>query len=201
MISGLAKTDAGVKDDVVVCDAGGFGNAGNSAQTGDHVRHQIFVMRLTLVVHQDCRNAGASDDRRHCAVGEASPYVVDQGGAGVDGASGHGRFVGVHADRNADRFADCGERREQAGRFCCCRDWLGPRSGGLCPHVDDVRAVGFHALRQLHRRPWVVGETVAGERVRRQIDDAHDVRAAAPCQRLAAGDRQARVTFGSCLAG
>ena len=52
--------------------------------------------------------------------------------------------------------------------------------GRLSADVDDVRALCLEGQRLLDRRVHVAREAVAGKGVRRHVDNAHDVGAAAP---------------------
>ena len=115
-------------------------------------------------------------------------HVVDEGRAGFDGGFGDGGLVRVDADRDVELAHQPLDDRYRAAQLLVLRDLGEARPRRLPADVDDVRAVVAHLHRLAQRGLDVTAEAVAGERVRRHVDDAHHVRPRAPGE-LAPADR------------
>ncbi len=162
-----------------------------------HVRHDVVVVlervhdvRVAPPVHAHVRDAGAGDDLGHRRVGEAAGDVVDDPGAGLDGALGDDGARRVDADDRAlgRERGDHGEHARELGL-----DRHAARAGArrLAAHVEDVRALAQELTPVRDRGVRLVPLAAVRERVGRDVDDAHDERATHVRELLEPGDHEA----------
>jgi hypothetical protein len=89
-------------------------------------------------VHQDHARAAADHRIEHRGVGAGCDVVHDVG-AGVEGLLRDRRRARIHRQEGLRRFApEAFQHRQDARRLILGPHRLGPRSGRLATHVDDV---------------------------------------------------------------
>ena len=140
--------------------------------------------------------AGSPRKRRH---------VVDDLGAGMDRVTGHQRLRGVDGDRQVGLPAQRADHRHHAAKFLLHVDRLGVGPGAFAADVEDVGALGGQPQAVLHGRVGVEAVAAVGEAVGRDVDDAHQQRAACPTVSVrvrsfqwSAGWRSEGSMIGSC---
>ena len=143
----------------------------------EHVGDDVGVARvvlhgrgLALHVHGGPRHAELGG---HQAVGGTD--VVEQGGSGGDGGSGHGRLPRV--DRHlSPRVGQALHHRHDAAQLLGLLDGGGSRSGGFTAHIEPIGALDEQLEAVRDGRVGVGEATSVGERVRGDVDDAHHER-------------------------
>ena len=181
-----AEPEAGVEDQATRIDAGLLGGLDALAEPGaDVADHVAAEGAVALVVHDHGRQLAAREQWREAGVAEQPSHVVERVGARVEGALGDSSLRCVDGDGRVEGRADRAQRRFEAGPLLVHAQ---RRVAGPCrlrADVDEVGALGDHA-RGLVGRKGGVEDAVAGEGVRRDVDDAHEVRAQAPLEAAAA---------------
>ena len=158
-----------------------------------NITHEVRVLDAALVVHHDHTDVVArSDDRRHLGVPAQPPHIVDDRSTCIEGSARHLRLARVDADGQWERARQSLDHRQHATALLTRGHGRGIRPRALAAHIDDVGAVLRHLGGDAARGPDVAGEPVPGERVRRDIEDAHDQRAAAELEAMAARDEWRR---------
>ena len=131
------------------------------------------------VVHHDGWHAMLGGDPRHVGIALQTPHVVEDRGTLFERPGGDPGLDGI--DRNREPEFDHGPQHgAEAGKLIIERDRLCPHigPGRLRSDVEKIRAVALHAPR-LRERGVGIDETAAiGERIRRDVEDAHHQRAA-----------------------
>ena len=175
---GLAEPRARVEADAVVRDARRFQFSCAFRQVIADFNDDIVVegivlhgARLALHVHDDEARIARARDLDHRWVAKTR-HVVDDGGTRLHaGARNLGMArVDAHADARLGELADNLNRARELFRD---RHLGGAGTRGLTAHVDDLRTLLDHALRM--RDCGAVGIVLSpvGERIRRDIQDAH----------------------------
>ena len=136
------------------------------------------------VVHEDGGGARLGRDLGDGGIALEAPDVVDDRGAGGEGAPRHLRLPGVD-----------GDRRGCAGLGKAGEDGLHPRpflfgryddvagAARFAADIDDIRPLQGHAQGRRHGRARLVMDAAVRERIGGDVDDAHDERASAEFER------------------
>ena len=103
--------------------------------------------------------------------------VVDHGSTGVDRGAHHLGVAAVDRDQDAARRERLDDRQDAAD-LLLRRDRRRARAGGFAADVDDVGAFGVQPLAVSDRRGRLEEAAAVGEAVGRDVDHAHDQRAA-----------------------
>lgn len=141
--------------------------------------------KTRLVVHQDDAAVVLRGDLRQLRMSLESVHVVDDVRPGLHGGAGdRGLIVGVNGKGNLQPAGESFDHRHHAGDFFLDRHLNMPGPGGLTADVDDRRAFGRH-LRRLTKGGFqcLMSATIE-ERVRGDVQDAHDFRPAVQGQGL-----------------
>ena len=101
-------------------------------------------------------------------------------------AVGHDGLGGIDAHGKAHPPDDGLDGGDDTAQFVVGVHGRGPGTGRFPAHVDEVGAVGGHALGEVGGGRGVAGEAVAGERIGRHVDHAHEVGARTPAKDVAA---------------
>ena len=187
-VEALAEAKAWVEDDFFSRDAGRDGGCEAFPELIDDEGEDFAgcefgeggpVLRATSGVHEDCPAAELGAGCGHSGVPEVAADVVDDLGADFDGAAGSGRVVGVDGEDGGGALFQQGfDDREDAGLLFFGRERSGVGARGFAAEVEDVGAFIQHAegLRDGSFGSVFGGivEAAVGERVRRDIEDAHD---------------------------
>jgi hypothetical protein len=185
----LAEAEAGIENDLVGGDAGGVGEREGVAQAGEDEGEDLFgrerreggpVLRAAAGVHQDGAALEAADGAGHGWVPEEAADVVDDLGAGFDGAAGGGGVVGVDGENRGGAVEEDGVYDgKDAGLLLFGRDGGGGGSGGLAAEIEEVRAFVEHAEGLIDRGLGGKEMAAVGEGVGGDVEDAHDAGVAA----------------------
>lgn len=177
----FGKPDAGVDDHAAALDAGALGGGDRAAKLVDHLGGHIIVLRLAghrlrapARVHENERGAVPGRDAGQFGVELQAADVVHDRDAGFERRIRHQRLVGVDRQRDLHARRDPLEDRHHAPQLLVGRHGLGARPRGLAAEIDDVGALGLEPQRA-RRRLGRIGNP-AGERVGRDVEDAHDER-------------------------
>ena len=157
-------------------------------QVGDHLRQEVRVARLGPVVHQDDRDARAPRRAARSSSCVAVPQMsLTRPAPASSAAAATARLRRVDADRHVRQDgADRGDDGHHPGDLGVGVDDGMARSRGLAADVEEVGALVDHPARLVDRGRDRVArgqEPVAGERVRGDVEDPHDVRPLAPGER------------------
>ena len=127
--------------------------------------------RLTLHMHDDEARIARTRDLDHRWVAKTR-HIVDDGGTRLHtGARNLGvARVDAHADARPSELANNLDRTRE---LFCDRHLGGARTRGLTAHVDDLRTLLDHALRECDGCIMGIVLSPVGERIRRDIQDAH----------------------------
>ena len=127
--------------------------------------------RLALHVHDDEARIARTRGLNHRWVAKTR-HIVDDGGARLHTGA---RDLGVaRVDAHADaRLGELADNLDRAREFFCDRHLGGAGTRGLAAHVDDLRTLLNHALRVRNRSVVRVVLSPVGERIGRDIQDAH----------------------------
>lgn len=181
----LGESEAGVDDDALGGDAAVDDGLQAGAEFGDDLGDDVVVhgeavhvLAEAAPVHDDEGDLGGGDGGDHRGVGEAAADVVDEDGAGFDGAGGDGGAHGVDGDGDAfgGEAADDGD---DAAELFLLVDAAGAGAGGLAADVDEVGALGDEVEAVFDGGRGVEPAAAVGEGVGGHVDHAHD-RAAVP---------------------
>jgi hypothetical protein len=180
----LAEADPGVQPDALLGDPASDGMLEPLGEERLDVVDDVAVARIALHrarlaehVHEAHVAARAGDRAGHCRVAAERRDVVDDRRAGLQRRRGHSGLGGV--DREPRRAAgEPLEDRHDAPQLLGLADRLGAGAGGLAADVENVGSLG--------RQPPAVGDgglrirprAAIGERVGRDVHDAHDDRVA-----------------------
>ena len=182
----LAEPESGVQEDALPVDAGPHRGAQAPAQEPVHVVHDVVVRRCplhgagrSLHVHQHHRGTPVGDQRRHVRVEAQGADVVHHDGAGVEGGGGDVGAPGIHRHPRLVAPDDLADHRHHAGALFRRRYGQRPRARGLAAHVDQVGALRQHHLGTRQRLLGFTIQPAVGERVRRDVQNAHDAGALA----------------------
>ena len=188
VVGGLPEPDARVDDERRPAGRRHARPAQGRPQVGDDLAHDVVVAGLGPVVHHDERHAGARGQLGQSGVRAGAPDVVEQVRAGGQGGLGNDDLGGVDAQRRA-RAA----RRETAARTGMTRPISSAASTGAWPgRVDSPpmsrRSAPSSTMRRACSTAAATGsaapeQPVAGERVGRDVEDAHHERPFAPGER------------------
>ncbi len=180
MRRGLAEAEAQVDQQILLGDAGHFGSKQALHEETMDLGHHVVVMRvglhvagLALHVHQHHRHPGIGGRVQRALLTQAED-VVDHAGAGLHGRSHHLRLEGVDADRHGGAGRKLFDHRQHALQFFFHRHRRGTRAARLATDIEQVGAL-LHQLQAVgHGRVGAVVRATIGERIRGDIDDAHD---------------------------
>ena len=144
-----------------------------------HVGHHIVVDGIVLhggrrALHMHDHQPRIAIERHllHGWVGEAG-HIVDDRSARFHGTAGH--FGMTRIRRYAQALGDEAlDHRADAPPFLRRIDLGSSRARRFAAHVDDGGAIGCHLLRMRHRRLHIGEISPIGERVGRDVQNAHD---------------------------
>ena len=142
-------------------------------------------------MHDDDGAVRPRSDLRHRALALArvleAPDVVEDVRPHLHGLFGRRGMVGVDGNGDGAGGQELFKQRQQARLLFLRRQRRRARPRGFRADVDEVRAVRGHLA---HVRERGLGRVIAaaiGKGIRRDVEDAHDERAAADGQGLAIG--------------
>ena len=119
---------------------------------------------MCIATHPTPRDRGDVVERRG--------HVVHQGGPGLDRGFGHGGVAGV--DRYPDVRGEGLDHRQHPAQLLGHVDGVGAGAGRLTADVDDVGTLGHQVEPVGHRRLGIEPAATVGERIRGDVEDAHD---------------------------
>ena len=205
----LSETEPRIDKQPIPGDTGTEGPLQRSLEIRDHLRHQVRVACLPTVVHDDQRHSPLGGQAREPVVLGDPPHVVDHVCARVERGLGDRGLDGVDADRHgaqllADRRDDRHGPPPFLGRVHFGVTW----PARFATDVEHVGAFFGHPLRErdgrFHGCPrvWGAGQVAAGqvaaqeavarERVGCHVQDADNIRAAAPFERPGSNTKRPR---------
>ncbi len=185
LIVGPAEAEARVDDQLLALDLGVVRQRQALVKARLDVADNVVEGTTALVVHHDRHGLVAGHESRHRGVATKARDVVDDAGARHQRRRRHLGAIRVDAHRQVDGGNDGAHDRHDALTLLLDADLVevGPRRHAA--DVDDVGALFGEALCLLDR-VLDARQPVARERLRRHVDDAHDVGAAAPDEALVA---------------
>ena len=180
---GLAEADAGIEPDPLARHPRGHGRFGPGRQFGADLGDDVVVagiglhgLRLAAHMHEHDLAAQFGGGRQTVGREAEGRHIVPDRRPGRDGGAGDFGFHGVDADRAGPVAAQTLDDRNSAGDFLGGIDRFGPRPGAFTADVEDVRALFDQRQTVRHRRLDRGQPAAVREAVRRDIDDAHDLR-------------------------
>src|SRR5215472_1371821 len=180
----LGEPDPGIHNDRRRVDAGRRDRIDPLPELVADLAHDVLVDRPLLHiaagparVHDRVRHASLRDQPGQPRVGPAAADVVDHPRPGLEGELRHAGPHRVHADRKPGA-GELRDDRADPAQFLRLVDPLGPRAGRLAPDVYDVGSLGGEPEAMGHRGSGLEPRAAVGERVRGDVDDAHDQAAA-----------------------
>src|SRR5712691_4735184 len=195
LVGRLPEPDAGIDEDALTRDTRrdrGFDRrAQESFDLGHHV---IRVLGAVLVVHDDERAVMTRRELGQDRRAGQTPHVVDHRGAGSYGSLSDVDLIRVDGNRHARFLREPADDLFGAHDLLAWTDGNVARSGGFATDVKEIGAFLDHAQSLRHGRVTIVTQPIAAERIRRDVHDAHHVRAAAPLEPVASyfGDHDAQ---------
>ena len=105
------------------------------------------------------------------------------------GRVGDRRLVGVDRDGHLEARGQGLDHRDHAAQLLDLRNRRRARPRGLAAHVDEVCTRVHHPQRRVYRRADALKRAAVGERVRRDVQDAHDEGSLAEFEPAAIGER------------
>ena len=182
----MSKAQARIHDDIVVADTCLQGAIGQLRQGFVDIAHNIPAVvghsgRAAELdgapVHEAHRQAGLGHGAVHVWVGGTTGDIIDHVDAGLRSGFGNRGPHRIHGGLNpllVQRLDD----GHDAALFLLGSHAHRARAGGLAADIDHVRA-GFHEVAGVVERIVDVDPAPAiGEGILRDVDDAHDQRAA-----------------------
>ena len=187
-VDGLAETDAGIEHDGAVGNPRALSDFDRSAEKPLDVLDDVERgVDLGAVVHDADRRAVLGRDPRDVGVALQPPDVVDDRGSGLERGGRDARFHRVDRDRRLDR--PCSARiagtTRRISSSASTGVWPGrvdspPTSITSAPSASIARACAT-AVSTAWNLPAV------RERVRRDVEDAHDARTAGALEQAGGG--------------
>ena len=127
-------------------------------------------------MHQTARDTVRCNQLRHLVVIFETPDVVDQIRARLERRLRDRTLVGVHRNRHVKARLDRLDHRHDAVDLLLIAQLGVSRSGGFSADVDDIHAVREHLLGVVQRRIGCIPLSAVGKRIRRDVQNAHDIR-------------------------
>ncbi len=191
----MPKPDAGVEGDPLRPDPGRARGGQTLLEEDADLAGNIPVSgvflhgaRRALHVHEDDTRAGPGGDGSHRGVGAQGGHIVDDRGPARDGGFGHRRLRCIDRDQSVrGRRVERTDDREHAAHFLFGRDGSRAGPGGFTAHVDDPGTLREHVEAMLHRAGKIEEIAAVRERIRRDVQDAHDDTARSEIERAAGG--------------
>jgi len=192
VVVNLAEAVAGVEDDAVAFDAEGVGAREGLDEIGLNERNDGIGREARLGapfvgasagVHENDAAAGAGAGAAHVGIPRQGTDVVDDFRAGSGSGGGGAGFVGVDGEDGVGAFAKNGfDDGEDAILFVFRAEALGAGARGFAADVDEVGSVVEHGERVFGGDVRAKVEAAVRERVRRNVEHAHDESARAERQ-------------------
>ena len=178
----LAEAQAGIEDELRPVHPGGEGAAdGGSKAVSErtpNVPSEGFALhRLGSAarVHQDQRRAVPARDFREARFKTQATDVIQNIRAGVESLLSNLCLGRINGDGDATQLPpQAADDRQHASKLFLGRDRLRSRPRGLAAHVDPVRSLAgqFHPMLDGTNRVKVLA--AIGERIRSDVEHAHD---------------------------
>ena len=130
-----------------------------------------------LHVHEHDPGAGLGDDPGHLGVAPHRGDVVDDRGAGGQGAAGDLGLGRVDGDRHAGLGGQRLDHRQHPAQLLLDRDGLRAGPAGLAAEVEQVGPLGGQAAGVVDGALGAAEAAAVGEAVGRHVHDAHHLRA------------------------
>lgn len=186
VIERFTEPDARVVAEGGWVDAGGreFGVA-SGEPCGDFLddiaiaRSLLHGLRIALHVHDDDAAAACGAEGWHGGIGGEAADVVDDFGAGIERGLGDGSLHGVDGNESVPFVAQGADDWNGAVDFFGGIDWGGTWPRGFAADIDDCGAFGDHAARVDHCGIKFMMLAAIGKRIRRHIENPHDLGATA----------------------
>ena len=183
----LAEADAGVEADPLAVDAGGQQGVAPLGEVVEDLRDDVAVVRIVLhrlrrALHVHRADAGAGARRRAAASPgrPCRPVTSLMISAPASMAPrGDGGLARVDRDRHVGLLGEALDDRQDAAQLFVGVDRLGVGPRAFAADVEDVGAVGDQPQGVVDGRLRVEKLAAVGKAVGRDVDDAHQQRAAA----------------------
>ena len=189
----FGKPDSGVHYETVSRDPGTNRSTHTFAQLGNHLADNVAILRFGIHgfrassrVHDHQCGARFRHHTGHRRIVSQATDVVHQYRPCVDGRSCDFRFVGIHRDRHREPLGKSVDDRHQTREFLVNGDRLGAGSRRFTSDIDQVGALALQTQSGLDRQIGIELRKRLGERVRRDVEDAHQ-QAALPKSQDATG--------------
>ncbi len=182
VLAALAEADARIEHQAPGLDATRPHRGDALAEEAADLVNDVVVLRVSVLHGTGLHAAHVHQADAACRVGRHHVQrarltqgldVVDDVDAQVERRAHDLGLVAVQRDRNAepDRLA---QHRQHTRQLVVERYRIGPGAGGLAADVEQVGALAQQALAVRERAARAGMTSTVGERVRREVDDAHD---------------------------
>ncbi len=175
----LGEAQARIQNHLFRAHSGGRNGRQPAAELAVHLRHDVGVHRgsvhvrtVPAPVHHNVRHSGSGDDPSHIRIRQAAAHVVDHLGARRQGLPGHFSPHGVDADVDASADQPLDDR-QHATQLVIHWYAQGAWPSRFAAHVNDVAALAGKLKPVRDRLVRVQPGSAVGERIRRDVDDAH----------------------------
>ena len=176
----LGKADSRVKDDLLWVHPLVDQAPQPSGQFSADIYSDVVVVCTGLHVaarpprvHENVGHPGERDQRWHGRVTEAAAHVVDDACPCVEGGLGDAGPGGIDTDWDTG-LRELADHRQHALQLGAGRDTCSARPCRLATHINQVSTVSGHREAVVHRAFRSQVRTPVGERIRRDVEYAHD---------------------------
>jgi hypothetical protein len=139
-----------------------------------HGRQSSPRLRRAPHVIQDQTGVAVHDDLCQLGLPRQRRDIVDNDGTVLERLLGNFHLVGVDRDGNRQPSLQLLQHRHEPPQFLASVYALRPRSRRLGADVDDVCSLTLHLHGASHGRVRICEVAAIGERVGRDVQDAHD---------------------------
>jgi hypothetical protein len=181
LLFALSKTQAGVDDNRKPVHTGASGAADGGVEIFRDGQHDIrdgtqLAPSLRCAAHVVENQAGIvlNDSLCQQRIPREAAGVVDDFSAMLNGQFRHFGFVGVHRNWNAECAFQTLQHRNQAANLFRGRNARAAGFGGFSADIDDICALFLKLDRAGEGAVGVKIEPAIGERIGRDVEDAHD---------------------------
>ena len=175
----FTKTETGIKHDTIGLDARLKTACKLLLQIHANLGHHIDILRrllhrtrLTPHVHDTHRAIAITYRRERFRMPQAR-NIIDHRCTGSQRRPHHRRFVGIHRNRHSPA-GNALQQGQEATQFFRLRRRNGARTRGLGTDIENIRPRLELIPGMINRPLQITNQTIAGKRIRRQIDYPHD---------------------------
>ena len=182
VFDGFAEPDTWIECEAIGQDPGGKGVPPpfleESRYLPDDVligRRDLHSARIALHVHKDKAYTGSRHQFGHRVITAQSGDIVDDGSTSRNRFLRDGSFGGIDGKYAVRRGGhDTFDHRQHPSHLLVCRNRGRARARGFPADIDHRRSFCQHGQGMIRRLPQVQERTTVGERIRCDIENAHD---------------------------